>query len=262
MIDQQKIENLNQLADKLASSAEPTFAGTDYAPFDVSRPNLHESKKEFLEEMNTVSAAVDHLESVLHLLSPLSTEPNPPREAMIQRVHQAIDQSVRQELRKRKVRGGSAQDVTIQNFRDTGFVDNALSILPDLVFALKRRLTELGDQEKQFWSVSNRPPNHYARSIALRFARFFAVQTGKRPTFGTSGQGGHPSTDFGRSLEEVFEILGIGSNVKSVAVWAIDQLTDEDLSPRRSLIFGINGLVRPDDPLMNAMLEPMPPKGR
>lgn len=261
MIDQQKIEKLNQLGDRLANSTEPTFAVRDQLPFDVSRPNLHETKKEFLEEMNTVAAALDHLQSALSLLSPLSEQLDPPRDAMIQRIHQAIDQSVRQHLRKRKVKGGSAQDVTIQNFRDTGFIDNALSVLPDLILALKSRLVELGDQEKHFWNAPNRAPNHYARSIALRFARFYAAQTGKRPTFGTSSQGGHPSTVFGRSLEEVFEILGIEANVKGAAVWALAQLVDEDLLPRRFPTFGINGLVRPDDPLTRAMLEPMPPKG-
>jgi len=262
MIDPQKIERLNLLADRLASSTGLTFSGRDDAPFDVSRSNLHETKKEFLEEVNTVSAAIDHLQSVLKLLSPLWNEPDPPRQAMIRRIHLAIDQSVRQELRKRKVRGGSAQDVAVQNFRDTGFIDNALSVLPDMVLALKGRLTELGDQERQFWSASNRAPNHYARSIALRFARFFAAHTGKRPTFGTSSQGGHPSTDFGRALEEVFEILEIGASVKVAATWALSQLVDEDLQPRRSLTFGISGLVQQDDPLLTTMLEIRPQKGR
>ena len=261
MIDQQKIEKLNKLADRLTSSTEPTFEERDHAPFDVSQPNFHETKKEFLEERNTVSVAVDHLQAVLNLLSRHLEVADPPRDAMINRIHRAVEQAVSQNLRKRKVRSGSAQDVTIQNFRDTGFIDNVLSVLPDMVFALKRRLTELGDQERQYWSVPNRAPNHYARSIALRFARFFAAQTGKRPTFGTSSQGGHPSTEFGRAVEEVFEILGIGASVKGVAVWAIAQLADEDLLPRRSHVFGINGLVRPDDPILKAMLETIPPKG-
>jgi hypothetical protein len=44
MIDQQKVEKLNQLADRLTSSAEPPFVGRDDPPFDVSRPNPHKSK--------------------------------------------------------------------------------------------------------------------------------------------------------------------------------------------------------------------------
>lgn len=63
-------------------------------------------------------------------------------------------------------------------------------------------------------------------------------------------------------MEEVFEILGIGANVKGVAIWALSQLADEDLQPRRSPTFGIGGLVRHDDPLVEAMLEIIPPKGR
>jgi hypothetical protein len=65
----------------------------------------------------------------------------------------------------------------------------------------------------------------------LRFAKHFAKLRKQKPTFGTSSDGDHPSTDYGRALEEVFEILGIESNVRRAAEWAISQLVDDDWRP-------------------------------
>ena len=116
-----------------------------------------------------------------------------------------------------------------KNKADTGLWHNSLWALSDLLFELDERHKELRDQEKQFWTVSHRAPNYYARAIALRLARLYAMEKGKRPTFGTARDGGHPSTDFGRALEEVFAVLEVRASVKGAAKWAIEQLTDDDL---------------------------------
>lgn len=72
----------------------------------------------------------------------------------------------------------------------------------------------------------------------MRFARLYARETSKRPTFGISSQGNHPSTEFGRALEQVFEILNIKANVRNAAVWAIDQLSEDDLRPPQNALLG------------------------
>ena len=96
------------------------------------------------------------------------------------------------------------------------------------------------DQEELFWSTNHRPPNYYARTIALRLARYYARETQERPTVGTSGDGGHPSTAYTKALEEVFEELGIKATVRLPAKWAVNQITEDDLKPR--MLGGVLGL--------------------
>lgn len=232
MTEIEKIELLNKLADRLFCPTEPTYAGKELPPFDIKRANVHNNKKEFLEELHLVRAMSDHFHGIQTLLMISPDDPDPLREATIRRVQVAQDISVRQGLRKRKLRGATANDLVIQNFRDTGFSANFVSVISDAAFACKHRLEELEDQERHFWSSPNRPPNHFARTIALRFAKLFARQTGKQPTYGTSSAGGHPSTDFGRALEEVFAILGVRANLRGAAEWAVKQLTEEDWNPK------------------------------
>ena len=75
--------------------------------------------------------------------------------------------------------------------------------------------------------------------IALRFARLFANKTGKRPTFGISSEGAHPSTDFGRAIEQVFAILEIKADVRKAAEWALSHLTEQDWKPRQNALGGL-----------------------
>jgi hypothetical protein len=87
------------------------------------------------------------------------------------------------------------------------------------------------------------------RAIALRLARLYAREKGERPTFGTARDGGHPSTNYGRALERIFEPLGIKDGVRRPAEWALAQLTDDDLRPVSTiaLLGGVFALgVRPD----------------
>jgi len=181
---------------------------------------------------------------------------------MLERVQMAIDVTIHQGLRKKKLRSRTtAFGLVVQNLRDTGFFENSLNMFADMALAYRQRLNELQDQEKQFWTIQHRAPNHPARTIALRFARSFARQTGKRPTFGTSNLGEHPSTDFGRALEEVFEMLGIRANLRETATWAIDQLTEPDwMLPNSGWpVFGavrLNG-----DKAMSELEASMLPKG-
>lgn len=87
--------------------------------------------------------------------------------------------------------------------------------------------------------MTNRSPNYYARTIALRLARLYAKEMGHRPTLGISREGNFPSTDFGRALEEVFTILNITASFRNAARWAIEQLTDEDMRPQRNALAGL-----------------------
>lgn len=195
-------------------------------PFDITRPNIHDSKKDFSYEKETVQEVAGLLDAAFNKLITNAEERTPEFEDMSFRIQAAVEASAKQMVGSITPR--TARDIAIKNVADSGFYTTSLLTIAYLGNCLKKRLSELEQQEEEFWSVSHRPPNYYARIIALRFARFYAGETGRKPTFGTSSEGSHPSTDFGRLLEEVFSILDIDANVRRAAEWAIPQITDMD----------------------------------
>jgi hypothetical protein len=146
--------------------------------------------------------------------------------------------------RKRPAWPENPLDVLLQSLTYVGFFRSSLAVIEELNQYFSERSQELKRQEREFWTVKNRPPNYYARTIAFRFAKLYAKQRCVKPTFGRSRDGGHPSTDFGRALEEVFKILGIKANLKRAAEWAIGELSEQDWRPRNALA-GIFDFVDP-----------------
>ena len=243
MNQSETIEQLHKLVENLFGPSDVNLLAKYSAPFDIARPNIHDSKKEFTRELTTVSAARNHLKETLDLLVATTDEKeaDPLHQEMLRRLGVAVETSVSQ--RNRKLFSESASELALKNLRDTGFYYNSILVLIELLRSFEQRLRDLREQEVQFWSVANRAPNYYARTIALRFARLFAGRTGKRPTFGLSSEGAHPSTDFGRALEEVFVIIEIRANVRKAAEWALSQLVEEDWKPvRNALAVGMKGL--------------------
>lgn len=131
------------------------------------------------------------------------------------------------------------QEVTRTNARLVGLRDTSLWLLIDLREALTARQEELQDQETEFWKVSHRAPNYYARTIALRTARKYARRMGQFPTLGTSRDSGEPSTSFARGLQEIFRILEIEAAIRGPAEWAIGQLTEDDINHQQGLLTGL-----------------------
>ena len=199
------------------------------ALFDTSRPNIHDSKSEFLREQNTVKQVIEHLSGLIALLA-VSADSTAHEEAqMTDRLREAIDANVTQVSFEKFNK--SASGLAIKNVIDTGFYFNSLVTIFHMRDAYRQRLVDLKEQKKEFWSVSNRPPNYYARAIALRFAKFYVWVTGRKPTFGTSRDGPHPSTDYGRLLEKIFKILKIDGDYKRAGRWATSQITDDEVNP-------------------------------
>ena len=267
LMDQaETIEQLNKLVDNLFGPVEKNIFGQFTAPFDITRPNIHDNKKEFTRELTTVSSVIDHLQKTLGLLvaNTAETENDPLHSEMLSRLTLAIETNIIQQ--KSKTVPESAGDLALQNLRETGFYYNSVFVMLEMLGSFRHRFRDLKEQEVEFWSVPNRPPNYHARIIALRFARFFASKTGKRPTFGISSEGSHPSTEYGRALEEVFKILKIRADVRKAAEWALSQVTEEDWKPTRNALagpmgslYGIGGLFHPRrssiDPLIEALQE-------
>lgn len=214
-----------------------TILGGAAPPFDLAKPNIHDSKGEFLLERNTVRDSIDHLTAALALLVRPEEERDADYNKMVGRLIEIISSHTVRSSERKPLK--DARDVAIRNVVDTGFFFNAIVVNFDLLAALKSRLEELDRQEKEFWSISHRPPNYYARTIALRFAKFYARQAQTKPTFGISSEGAHPSTDYGRLLEEIFGILKIKANVRGAAEWALPQITEADFQPPPSALVGL-----------------------
>jgi len=231
MQEKSQEDQIDEVLDKLIGQSNALsgkgLLGSFLPRLDVSRPNIHDDKKEFLKEKNTVEAVVNKLDATFRLL--LGAKDDAAHSDMVVRLRAAIDAGGMKRLRGMSTESG--RELALKNILETGLYYNSQLVILDTLSVYKERLKELKDQEIQFWSVSNRPPNYYARTIAVRLARLYAKEKGQKPTFGISREGNHPSTEFGRSLEQIFLILGIKASVRNAAVWAIDQLTEEDWSP-------------------------------
>lgn len=217
------------------------------APFDIKKPNQHDSKAEFQCEFNAVIESLDHVSGIVRLLAPREAETQ--QSTMLERLRPIIDQKLKSSAPRGRVE--DTIELVRRNIADVGGFTASIFVLLDLWTVLAERHHELTDQESKFWNQPHRAPNHYAHAIALRLAKLYARETGQRPTIGTSPVSGDPSTSFSRALKEVFEILEIRSQVRSPAESAVGKLTEEDLQPP------VNSLGR-----MLGLRSPTPPRNR
>lgn len=135
------------------------------------------------------------VKNVLNCLSGILTELNDPKDAdpsegakISNQVALAVEMSAIR--RKRPSVPKVPLDLVMQNLTQVGFFGGSIRVVSEMAEYFIERHQELRRQEAEFWTVKNRPPNYYARTIALRFAKFFARQKGAKPTFGTSKDGG------------------------------------------------------------------------
>ena len=230
-------EQLWEIAERFGVKPGSGLLAKAAGPFDVTKPNHHDNKSDFLQEKQAVDHMIDHCWELLFLIAGDKDEPPETTKAR-EAINRFLDDSAR---------SGNRHDLpeTIPQFLRKAASDVSITlVLPYLLLdvwkALTKRKQELTDQEIEFWSDRHRPPNHYARTIALRLARMIAMQTRKRPTIGTARDGGHPSTEYGRALEDTFKVLGIKANVRNAGTWAIGQLTDDDISPPMNALAGLD----------------------
>ncbi|PWJ20194.1 hypothetical protein [Jannaschia seohaensis] len=198
---------------------------------DVSKPNQHDTKAEFLAEKVAVEAAAEHGRALFEILAGQFREGSDQR-GVSERLSDFIDASENQGGLTR--RPDTPVDLVLQNAKAVGFTFTlvlALYHVPGSSRAKARACKSGGD----LLEPKAPAPNHYARAIALRLAKLIARHTGERPTLGTSSESNHPSTDCGRAVEDLFKVLGIKAQFRNAAKWAIDQLTDEDLAPEEPI---------------------------
>lgn len=192
---------------------------------DTSRPNIHDNKRDFEAEKNAVQELEEHLTASIDLLLAGKGKPEE-QKAQAARLRDAIDLSSLKRIGRTKPK--EIEEYICKNMADRGFSICLIWIFLQALEEVQKRSRELADQEAEYWSVTHRPPNYYARTIALRLARLYARRKGEKPTIGTARDGGHPSTEYGRALERIFEVLEIKARVRKPGEWAISQLTEQD----------------------------------
>lgn len=204
-----------------------------FEPFDVSKPNQHDSKAEFQREFEAVETILGHVKEIVFQLYKGGDE----HAVTLERLRPIIDQKFRVRAPKGEV--NEAIDLVRKCVADVGGSYAITMIMLDFWASLEDRFNELKDQKSKFWSLSHRAPDYHARSLALRLAKLFARETGERPTTGTSGETGEPSTSFSRALAEVFEILGIKSGIRGPAEWSVNEIVEDDLKPPIKYLSGL-----------------------
>ena len=235
MSESDRANRLHDIVDTMLGRVGKNFLARYSDPFDVTPPNQHESKQEFLAEKSAVEASLRHIEGLLAALVASDSDDQEKRAALI-RVRENIDEGARKRAPQRNIE--SANGLITRNAMEKSIYYHALVMCIEMDIQLKERLSTLVEQEREFWSIAHRAPNYRARFLALRLARIFAQHHGKKPTVGTSRDGGHPSTAYTRALEEVFLELEIKADVRRAASWAVEQLTDDDMKPPASSLFG------------------------
>lgn len=216
---------LNEVVEPFRKTKPDGYNPTVFTAFDTTRPNFHDSKADFLKEKELVETAIGNSQGLYFFLL-RGAFGDAEHENVEKRIASIVEERSRARLRDHPVTG--PDDVVRKNASEIGLPRATARLLWDFRFELQDRMRELESQESTFWSLGSRPPNYYARTIAIRFAKFVARESGQKPTIGTSSDGNHPSTDYGRALEEIFEILGIKSHFKRPGQWAIDELTEKD----------------------------------
>lgn len=244
MTDTDRTSRLHFIVDAMLGRKNPNALAGFADPFDVTPPNQHENKQEFLAEKNAVEAALGHIQGLIDAIVPDKNASEERRSAII-RVRESINEGARKKAVQKEFE--SVFDLITKNAMEHNLYFHTFIMTLESKFQLDQRLEELNDQEQEFWSVSHRAPNYHARFVALRLARLYSQTNGEKPTVGVARDGGHPSTEYTRALEQVFEVLDIKAHVRGPAKWAVEQLTDDDLKPpenyRMGGILGAAGLL-------------------
>lgn len=204
-------------------------------PFDVSKANFHDSKAEFQAELARIQKSIDAIEVLWSQMAPRSDDDAENKRMVALR--SVLSEAMRLKARFRAL--DSPIDLIRKNASDVDGTISTLLISLDFLEVLKSRMDQLEEQKELYWNLRHRAPDYYARSIALRLAKLYARETRSRPTLGTSGETGEPSTGYLRALSDTFNVLDISTGVRSPAEWAVQQINEEDLEPRNALgLFG------------------------
>lgn len=225
------------MKDKLGWEPHVDENGVMETPFSVEQENFHSSKKEFLRERKIVLKAIKDCGDLFSILTSDEKDVDPKYDPKsVSEIKTILDARAKISNRNRPFLDiHNSAELICRNAMQVGLSHCTRLIVKEVLKGLLGRKLELSRQENEYWTAKHRPPNYYARTIALRLAKFYVSQTEKTPTLGTSRDGPHPSTEYGRLLEEVFSILGIEAQIRGPGKWAISELEKSDFQEVMSI---------------------------
>ncbi|WP_339106677.1 hypothetical protein [Roseovarius rhodophyticola] len=147
---------------------------TRRSPFDITRPNQHETKAEFQHEYKAVKDGIEFCGKLFGCLVAHGDE-DERKSALV-----GLGGILTGKIKDRAPIGDLNQSHTLVQkiMADVGGFSSTMVAVLTLRTALSDRLQELENQRDKFWNVPYRAPDYYARAIALRLAKLYA----KKPT--------------------------------------------------------------------------------
>jgi hypothetical protein len=197
------------------------------SPFDMSPPAEHSSKADFQYEYQAIETCLEGLKTAIDAIK-LAKFKDDEKTGVWLKLEINVDEYFKSHQKVHETE--KPLDFVLNSIADVGGFKSSLLTMYALQQALIDRQKKLDRQREHFWNLPHRAPDYYARAIALRLALLYANETGNKPTFGTSGDTGEPSTAFTRTLREVFKVLGIEGNERTYAQWAIGKLNEDGLN--------------------------------
>lgn len=230
MTDTERNEALHRVFEEMLGHRVENPDFPSLPPIDIQQHNEHSRKAEFIEEQCAVRECIDNIGRIILVIAGVKVDDAEDEPANM-RLRDWLDYSASLSVDANPAPIEEIDMLLLHAAKVSGFSQTSIAFLTELREQLIKRNAMLDEQEAEYWSDQHRPGNHFARTIALRTAKVYAAELGRLPTLGTSRDGGHPNTAFGKALEQIFDILDIKSGVRSPAKWAIAQLTDSDLEP-------------------------------
>lgn len=123
-------EKLSKIVGKLLGRtfvpSPGAILGGLWSPFDTSKPNIHDTKKEFQKELDAVESALESTRNILFVLRP-SDKSDPTQKQMADRLSAAINLLAWKE--KRFARALTASELITRNAVEVGFFSHTLQSL-------------------------------------------------------------------------------------------------------------------------------------
>ncbi|MFZ1725635.1 MAG: hypothetical protein WBO29_11790 [Albidovulum sp.] len=129
-------ERIREIVDRLVGRNSLNALNLGPAQLDVSRPNIHDNKKDFQKELDLVRDTPEHLGTVLNNLMGRTDEERP--DGPHERLPKAIDESARRRFARDVPE--SMFDLIRKNTAETGFYSNFLFLVLDFSHEMEKRL--------------------------------------------------------------------------------------------------------------------------
>tara|TARA_R100000988_G_C3965128_1_gene148388 strand:- start:104 stop:898 length:795 start_codon:yes stop_codon:yes gene_type:complete len=204
--------------------SEPPDPNEPWAPpFLLDRPTMHASRSDFEAELAVASELSKGINSILKLYE------DDARLDALGSLRELLDEAARQDYGPTP--HSSPNEIVEIVMRHAGVMSTTLIGLTITALELRKRLGALEEEKRVLRGGAHKPSDLHARALALRLAKFYASQTGLRPTSRTTDRSRGATTSFALALDELFDLVDIDTGTRSPMGWAIRNIEDDDLLP-------------------------------